>query len=112
MRATTTSRAFGRSTGRIWSCWPRPGILDDAAGREEIARALDAIDAEIDAGALAYTGEVEDFFFLIEKELKARIGAETRPGGCTRRVRATISTTPCSSSGCKSGSMSLLDQGA
>jgi argininosuccinate lyase len=48
------------------------GILPRAtAGR--IARALAAIDAEIDPAALAYDGSVEDFFFLIERELKTRL---------------------------------------
>jgi argininosuccinate lyase len=38
------------------------GILD-ADQRPAIARALEAIEREIDPAALAYTGEVEDFFF-------------------------------------------------
>ena len=51
------------------------GILD-AAQAADIARALDSIDAEIDPATLVYTGEVEDFFFLIEKELKKRVGPD------------------------------------
>ncbi|MDB5623302.1 MAG: argH, partial [Devosia sp.] len=49
------------------------GILA-ADQASQIARALDSIDAEIDPSGLVYTGEVEDFFFLIEKELKQRLG--------------------------------------
>ncbi len=49
------------------------GILnaDDAA---QIAGALEAIGGEVDLAALSYTGEHEDYFFLIEAELKARLG--------------------------------------
>ena len=48
------------------------GILPRAtAGR--IARALAEIDAEIDPAGLSYDGTVEDFFFLIEAELKKRL---------------------------------------
>ena len=42
------------------------GILDRAQAAA-IAGALEAIDKEIDPSKLTYTGEVEDFFFLIEK---------------------------------------------
>ncbi|MEM9709796.1 MAG: argininosuccinate lyase [Pseudomonadota bacterium] len=49
------------------------GILppEDAAA---LAKALAAIDKEIDHDALAYTGEYEDYFFLVEAELRARLG--------------------------------------
>jgi argininosuccinate lyase len=68
------------------------GILDrDVAGR--IAGALDAIDREIDPSTLVYTGEVEDFFFLIEKELKARIGVDTAGRLHTARSRNDIDHT-------------------
>ncbi|MDU8946221.1 argininosuccinate lyase [Ovoidimarina sediminis] len=43
-----------------------------AAG--DLARALAAIEAEIDVAALRYTGEHEDYFFLVEAELRARLG--------------------------------------
>lgn len=39
-----------------------------------IADALSAIDAETDINALTYTGEHEDYFFLVEAELKRRLG--------------------------------------
>lgn len=68
------------------------GILD----REQaaaIAGALEAIDKEIDPAKLTYTGEVEDFFFLIEKELKARIGADTAGRLHTARSRNDIDHT-------------------
>ncbi len=68
------------------------GILDkDLAAK--IAGALDAIDKEIDPSALVYTGEVEDFFFLIEKELKARIGVDIAGRLHTARSRNDIDHT-------------------
>ncbi|TNF17277.1 MAG: argininosuccinate lyase [Rhodobacteraceae bacterium] len=49
------------------------GILGPRdAGR--IATALREIDAEVDIEALTYTGEHEDYFFLVEAELRARLG--------------------------------------
>ncbi len=39
-----------------------------------LARTLDAIAAEIHVEALTYTGEHEDYFFLVEAELRARLG--------------------------------------
>jgi argininosuccinate lyase len=39
--------------------------------RRRIAGALEAIERRSRPEKLVYTGEVEDFFFLIEKELKA-----------------------------------------
>ena len=49
------------------------GILSarDAAA---LAKALAAIEAETDIGTLTYTGEHEDYFFLVEAELRARLG--------------------------------------
>ncbi|MCB1350852.1 MAG: argininosuccinate lyase, partial [Maritimibacter sp.] len=49
------------------------GILpaEDAA---KLAAALKAIDAEVDISALTYTGEHEDYFFLVEAELRKRLG--------------------------------------
>jgi argininosuccinate lyase len=68
------------------------GILDrDVA--ERIAGALEAIDREIDPSTLVYTGEVEDFFFLIEKELNARIGVDTAGRLHTARSRNDIDHT-------------------
>src|SRR3546814_18331742 len=40
----------------------------------KIAAALAAIDREVDVLSLVYTGEVEDFFFLLESELTRRLG--------------------------------------
>ncbi len=49
------------------------GVLPRAdAG--EIADALAGIEAEADLGALNYTGEHEDYFFLVEAELRRRLG--------------------------------------
>ena len=49
------------------------GILttDDA---QKIAGALRDIDAEVDIPSLTYTGEYEDYFFLVEAELRKRLG--------------------------------------
>ncbi|MEL6643773.1 MAG: argininosuccinate lyase [Pseudomonadota bacterium] len=49
------------------------GILggDEAAA---LARTLKAIESEVDVDALTYTGEHEDYFFLVEAELRARLG--------------------------------------
>ena len=51
------------------------GILktDDA---EKIAGALVEIDQQVDVSKLNYTGEFEDYFFLVESELKKRIGPD------------------------------------
>ncbi|QDL94940.1 argininosuccinate lyase (plasmid) [Paroceanicella profunda] len=68
------------------------GILDPGvAGR--IARALRAIDAETTPAALRYTGEVEDFFFHIERELKARLGPDDGGRLHTARSRNDIDHT-------------------
>ncbi len=86
------SMAFAASTAPISSCWLKPAFLD----REQaaaIAGALEAIDREIDPAKLTYTGEVEDFFFLIEKELKARIGADIAGRLHTARSRNDIDHT-------------------
>src|SRR5690606_31666010 len=58
-----------------------------------IAGALAAIDATIDVGTLTYTGEVEDYFFLIEKELKARLGPDLGGRLHTARSRNDIDHT-------------------
>ncbi|MDX8348909.1 argininosuccinate lyase [Cognatiyoonia sp. IB215446] len=49
------------------------GILPptDAA---KLAKTLAAIEADVDIEALTYTGEHEDYFFLVEAELRARLG--------------------------------------
>ncbi|WP_328590496.1 argininosuccinate lyase [Mesobaculum littorinae] len=52
----------------------------------KIARALREIDAEVDPQALEYTGEVEDYFFLVEAELKKRLGPDT--GGWLHTARS------------------------
>ncbi|MBX3530683.1 MAG: argininosuccinate lyase [Rhizobiaceae bacterium] len=68
------------------------GILD-ATQAASIARALDAIDREVDPSSLVYTGEVEDFFFLIERELKARLGPDLAGRLHTARSRNDIDHT-------------------
>lgn len=68
------------------------GILNAEQGRD-IARALDSIDAEVDPTNLVYTGEVEDFFFLIEKELKKRVGPDLGGRLHTARSRNDIDHT-------------------
>ena len=67
-------------------------ILDADQGRD-IARALNAIAAEVDPSTLVYTGEVEDYFFLIEKELKARLGPDLAGRLHTARSRNDIDHT-------------------
>ena len=52
-----------------------------------IARALVAVDAEIDISALTYTGEHEDYFFLVEAELKRRLGPDVAGALHTARSR-------------------------
>jgi argininosuccinate lyase len=44
------------------------------ADASAIARSLDEIAREIDRGALTYTGEHEDWFFLVEAQLTERLG--------------------------------------
>ncbi|MFC7066821.1 argininosuccinate lyase [Brucella rhizosphaerae] len=68
------------------------GILDGGQATR-IAGALEAIDKEINPAELTYTGEVEDFFFLIEKELKALIGADVAGRLHTARSRNDIDHT-------------------
>jgi len=68
------------------------GLLD-AGQASQIADALDNIDAEIDPASLIYTGEVEDFFFLIEKELKKRLGPDLAGRLHTARSRNDIDHT-------------------
>jgi argininosuccinate lyase len=68
------------------------GILEAGQARD-IAVALDSIDAEIEPSNLVYTGEVEDFFFLIEKELKKRVGPDVGGRLHTARSRNDIDHT-------------------
>lgn len=49
------------------------GILNTGDGAA-LAHALNAIEADVDISALAYTGEYEDYFFLVEAELRTRLG--------------------------------------
>lgn len=49
------------------------GILGAGDGAA-LARALVEIDAEVEIPKLTYTGEYEDYFFLVEAELRARLG--------------------------------------
>ena len=68
------------------------GIAADADARA-IARALEAIDREVDVAGLTYTGEVEDFFFLVEAELKKRLGPDVAGRLHTGRSRNDIDHT-------------------
>ncbi len=63
---------------------------DDAVA---IARALEAIDREVDIASLTYTGEHEDFFFLVESELKRRLGPDVAGRLHTGRSRNDIDHT-------------------
>jgi argininosuccinate lyase len=68
------------------------GILarGDAAA---IARALGAIERELDVPSLTYDGTVEDFFFLIEGELRRRLGPDLAGRLHTGRSRNDIDHT-------------------
>lgn len=68
------------------------GILDAKQARA-VAGALEAVDAALEPDALAYTGEVEDFFFLVERELKARLGPDLGGRLHTARSRNDIDHT-------------------
>ncbi|MBB3020907.1 argininosuccinate lyase [Microvirga lupini] len=68
------------------------GILTIEQARP-IAQSLEAIDRELDVSALTYTGEVEDFFFLIEKELRTRLGPDLAGRLHTARSRNDIDHT-------------------
>lgn len=70
----------------------KTGILKLEQARP-IAQALEAIDHEVDINALTYTGEVEDFFFLIEKELRTRLGPDLAGRLHTARSRNDIDHT-------------------
>ncbi|WP_322895372.1 MULTISPECIES: argininosuccinate lyase [unclassified Yoonia] len=70
----------------------RTGILPRDVSAS-IARALIEIDRDIDPATLSYTGEVEDYFFLRETELKARVGADTGGRLHTARSRNDIDHT-------------------
>ncbi len=58
-----------------------------------IFRALDDIETGTDVAGLAYTGEHEDFFFLVEAELERRLGVETAGKLHTGRSRNDIDHT-------------------
>ncbi len=51
-----------------------------------IARGLVDIDRSVDTATLTYTGEFEDYFFLVEAELAKRTGADT--AGCLHTARS------------------------
>lgn len=58
-----------------------------------IAKALIDIDRDVDVSALSFTGEVEDFFFFVEKELKRRLGPDLAGRLHTARSRNDIDHT-------------------
>jgi argininosuccinate lyase len=68
------------------------GLLSRAEAAA-ILRALDAIEATTDVAALTYTGEHEDFFFLVQSELERRLGIETAGKLHTGRSRNDIDHT-------------------
>lgn len=68
------------------------GILDKTTAKA-LAEALVAIDRDVDPAGLTYTGEVEDYFFLIEKELKRRLGPDIAGRLHTARSRNDIDHT-------------------
>lgn len=68
------------------------GILTAAQGAA-IATALLAMEKEIDVASLQYGGDVEDYFFYMERELKARVGADVGGRLHTARSRNDIDHT-------------------
>jgi argininosuccinate lyase len=58
-----------------------------------ILKTLDDIERSINVAGLAYTGEHEDFFFLVEAELERRLGVETAGKLHTGRSRNDIDHT-------------------
>ncbi|VAW12294.1 Argininosuccinate lyase [hydrothermal vent metagenome] len=68
------------------------GILPQGTAAR-IAAALARIDRETDIAALAYTGEVEDYFFLVEALLAEKLGADTAGRLHTARSRNDIDHT-------------------
>jgi argininosuccinate lyase len=68
------------------------GLLSRAEATA-ILQALDHIEAGTDVAALAYTGEHEDFFFLVEAELERRLSVETAGKLHTGRSRNDIDHT-------------------
>ncbi len=61
------------------------GILERDQGAA-IAKALRGIEGEVDLSSLTYTGEHEDYFFLVEAELRRRLGPEL--GGMLHTARS------------------------
>lgn len=61
------------------------GVLD-APISAAIAKALSDIDDAIDIPSLTYTGEYEDYFFMVEAELKKRLGPDQ--GGMLHTARS------------------------
>src|SRR5262245_14943472 len=58
-----------------------------------ILRTLDEIERGTDVATLSYTGEHEDFFFLVQTELERRLGVETAGKLHTGRSRNDIDHT-------------------
>lgn len=68
------------------------GVLDAAQGAT-IAGALLAMEREISPAALTYGGDVEDYFFYLERELKSRVGPDIGGRLHTARSRNDIDHT-------------------
>jgi len=68
------------------------GILKNEEGRL-IAAALKEIEGEIDPESLEYTGEYEDLFFYVEKQLIKKIGVEIAGKLHTGRSRNDLNIT-------------------
>ena len=68
------------------------GILSDAEAKQIIA-GLEEIERELDLDGLNYTGESEDLFFFIEKQLIQKIGIDVAGKLHTGRSRNDINIT-------------------
>ncbi|MFC7704454.1 argininosuccinate lyase [Plastorhodobacter daqingensis] len=89
---THHAAGFGRIDRAHLVMLAETGILPRPVAAR-IARALADISREVDPATLVYTGEVEDFFFLVEKELKQRLGPDEGGRLHTARSRNDIDHT-------------------
>ena len=71
----------------------RAGPPEPGGGRRRSCARLDDIERGTDIAALTYTGEHEDFFFLVQTELERRLGVETAGKLHTGRSRNDIDHT-------------------
>ena len=81
------------STAPTSSCSPRPAIVSAGRRRAPSPARSKRSTARSTSPASTYTGEVEDFFFLVEGELKKRLGPDVAGRLHTGRSRNDIDHT-------------------